>query len=166
MSKRKKATKGSPTTTAIKWTPFVQVEPTPNLKSRETDPEGYDQLWNDYKSGITKMYKNSLYTCHVRQLGALGDDGTLWISIRSNDRKAIRDWRHFQKIKNELAGDEREALEIYPKESELIDEANTYHLWVLASTDRMPFGFHGERSVGSAEDAEKIGAGQRDPEDE
>ena len=112
------------------------------------------------------MYKNSLYTCHVRQLGALGDDGTLWISIRSNDRKAIRDWRHFQKIKNELAGDEREALEIYPKESELIDEANTYHLWVLASTDRMPFGFHGERSVGSAEDAEKIGAGQLDPEDE
>jgi hypothetical protein len=166
MSKRKKATKGSPMTTATKWTPFVQVEPTPNLKSRETDPEGYDQLWNDYKSGITKMYKNSLYTCHVRQLGALGDDGTLWISIRSNDRKAVRDWRHFQRIKNELAGEEREALEIYPKESELVDEANSYHLWVLASTDRMPFGFHGERKVGSAEDAEKIGAGQRDPEDE
>jgi hypothetical protein len=93
-------------------------------------------------------------------------NGTLWISIRSNDRKAVRDWRHFQKIKNELAGDEREALEIYPKESELIDEANTYHLWVLASTDAMPFGFHGERQVGNAEDAEKIGAGQRDPEDE
>jgi len=164
MSKKKKS--GNPAKQVIKWTPFVQVQPTPNVKARETDPEGYDQLWADYDSGITKMYQNSLYTCHVRQLGMLGIEGTLWISIRSNDRKAVRDWRHFQKIKNELAGEEREALEIYPKESELIDEANTYHLWVLASTDTMPFGFHGERKVGSAEDAEKIGAGQRDPNEE
>jgi hypothetical protein len=28
----------------------------------------------------------------------------------------------------------------------------------------MPFGFHGERSVGTAEEAQAVGADQRDPE--
>lgn len=159
MSKKKKVTKGDPSRSTA-WTPFELVIAKPNLKARETDPEGYDALRKDYDEGRAFMYQNALYTVHLRLLGR---DRTqaMWLSIRHNDRKAIRDWRHFQRIKNELAGAEREALEIYPKESQLVDEANTYHLWVLAEADVNPFGFKGERMVSSPEEAEAIGAKQR-----
>ena len=113
------------------------------------------------------MFMNSLYTLHRRYLNPdKKHEGAIWLSIRSNDRKAIRDWRHFQKIKNELAGAEREAVEVYPRESNLVDEANTYHLWVLDSADSMPFGFKGKRMVGDSEEAQAIGAGQRSHGDE
>lgn len=159
MSKKKKVSKGDPSR-LTQWTPFVIVDAMPNPKARESDPQGYDALRQDYLDGKAFMYQNSLYTVHLRLLGR---DRTqaMWLSIRHNDRKAIRDWRHFQRIKNELAGVEREAMEIYPKESQLVDEANSYHLWVLSEADVMPFGFKGERMVSSPEEAESIGAKQR-----
>ena len=41
--------------------------------------------------------------------------GLLWLSIKRYDKDAIRDWREFQKIKNLIAGEEREGFELYPK---------------------------------------------------
>lgn len=51
-------------------------------------------------------------------------------------------WRDKQRIKNELFGKERIAIEFFPKESELIDEAGMYHLWVFPPQTEMPFGIH------------------------
>lgn len=51
--------------------------------------------------------------------------------IRRNDTAPIHDWKVFQRIKNEIFGEERTALEVYPRESNLIDVANIYWLWVL-----------------------------------
>lgn len=39
-------------------------------------------------------------------------------------------WAEKQMIKNELFGNEMVAIEIYPKQSELIDDDNVYHLWL------------------------------------
>jgi len=166
MSKKRKKVTRDPSRPSV-WTPFVLVEPTPNLKAREIDPCGYDALWTDYKEGRAFMYQNSFYTVHLRLLSGDGDRSkAMWLSIRHNDRRAVRDWRHFQRIKNEIAGMEREAIEIYPKESSLVDEANTYHLWVLDEKDTLPFGFKGERMVGDENSAEAIGAKQRPFEEE
>ena len=51
-------------------------------------------------------------------------------------------WAEKQKIKNEIFGPERIALEVFPKESELVDAANMYHLWVLPVEFDLPFGIH------------------------
>jgi hypothetical protein len=59
------------------------------------------------------------------------EDTSMHLTFKRNDRAAVRDWRHFQAIKNEVAGPEREAIELYPPESMLVDAANEYHLWVL-----------------------------------
>jgi hypothetical protein len=52
-------------------------------------------------------------------------------SVRRTDREPIRSWRVLQDIKNEIAGRERTAIEVYPPESEVSDVANIYHLWVF-----------------------------------
>lgn len=63
------------------------------------------------------------------------------LSIRRADRKPCRDWRDFQAIKNQLCGEDREAVELYPAESRVVDTANQYHLWVLPPGERVPCGY-------------------------
>lgn len=78
------------------------------------------------------IWRNKFYTVVKTILEPdLGEASGIHLSIRHNERKAVRDWRHFQRIKNELAGAEREAVEIFPPESQLVDTSNQYHLWVL-----------------------------------
>jgi hypothetical protein len=64
----------------------------------------------------------------------------LHVTVHRRDRKAIRDWRHMQAIKNDVAGPDRVAVEIYPAERNLVDSANEYHLWVLPVGVELPFG--------------------------
>lgn len=48
-------------------------------------------------------------------------------------------WREMQRVKNELVGPERVAVEVYPPVSELVDGANMFHLWVLPEGFALPF---------------------------
>ena len=51
-------------------------------------------------------------------------------------------WAEKQEIKNELFGEDRFAIEVYPKERKLVDSADVYHLWVFDKKKEMPFGIH------------------------
>ena len=49
-------------------------------------------------------------------------------------------WACKQEIKNILFGEDRFAIEVYPKEKNLVDVSNVYHLWVFDKNKDMPFG--------------------------
>lgn len=108
-------------------------------------------------TGFDEVWMNNRYFVMVRNSPS---GGVTWLSIRRADRQAIHDWRDLQRIKNELCGREREAIEIYPAESRLVDTSNQYHLWVLPRGMRVPFGYD-EREVCDEEEARKEGAVQR-----
>lgn len=40
-------------------------------------------------------------------------------------------WREMQRIKDEIAGEDMTAIEVYPPRAEIIDAADMFHLWVL-----------------------------------
>lgn len=112
-----------------------------------------------YRDGETvedadPLYRNSIYTVIVHS----PNDKTKYLSIKANDRRWRHDWRHLQRIKNELCGPEWEAVELYPAESRLVDEANQFHLWCFDY--RLPIGFT-ERLVSGAY-GWSTGAKQRD----
>lgn len=48
-------------------------------------------------------------------------------------------WSEKQRIKNELFGRERAAVEVFPAESKLVDAAMMYHLWILPEKMSLPF---------------------------
>ena len=48
-------------------------------------------------------------------------------------------WRDKQRIKNELFGPEYVGIEVMPPSSELVDDADMYHMWVWADARRIPF---------------------------
>ena len=112
------------------WTPFEQAE-IPGAEHIE-------------------CYVNSRYQVQVARDGGKGSPfgPCVWLSIKLLDKLAGHDWRDFQRIKNELVGEEAEAVEIYPAESRLVDTANQYHLWCFPKF-KFPFGFR-ERVVSEA----------------
>jgi len=95
------------------------------------------------------IWYNDMYQVQVREL----ENGWTHLNIRRCDGKVIfRDWRHFQAIKNQICGHEREAVELYPAESRLVDTSNKYHLWVAPEGTWLPIGY-GARSVANGENA-------------
>ncbi len=80
------------------------------------------------------------------------DGGMIQLGIASIDGSARHDWRDFQAIKNQLAGGECEAFELYPAESRLLDPSNYYTLWCFPGVKRLKIG-HASRDVRDVEDS-------------
>ena len=71
----------------------------------------------------------------------IGDD-MVWLSIKRKDKEPCKDWRDFMDIKNQLVGEEHEAVELYPAKQRVVDTANQFHLWCFKNPKRFfPFGF-------------------------
>ena len=130
------------------WTPFQRaVIPPEEIRHTQqaygfTDAEIADMLTGEF-------WLNSVYQVQKRTITPQEGHGPnlIWLSIKRRDRRPIRDWRHFQRIKNELVGPECEGVELYPADSRLVDTSNQFHLYCVDDpTFRFPFGFQ-ERLV-------------------
>jgi hypothetical protein len=144
MSKHNKHGRQAP----IPWQPMERAVPIPFLPEQ-----------------VAKMREHAVELGHtaadVDRVVAEGTSAEVWrddegavrmLSIRRVDRKAIRDWRHLQRIKNDVAGPEVEAIELFPAESRLVDTANQYWLWVLPPAEHVPVGFEQGRVVSENND--------------
>lgn len=92
-----------------------------------------------------EVWTNRRYQCLVAYLTPAGALGWLHLSIKRRSKAVIRDWRDLQRIKNDVAGPQREAFEIFPAESRLVDTANQYHLWALPVGEKVDLGFDTRR---------------------
>lgn len=99
------------------------------------------------------VWVNNRYQVLMREIGReTAEDGVVVmysLSIKRRDKAPIREWREFQRIKNELVGEEAEAVELFPAESRLMDTANQYWLWAITGA-HFGVGFEG-RLVSEAE---------------
>lgn len=123
------------------WTPFEKAI---------LDPEGQDQL-KKLKAEDKEVWLNNFYQVNVKEL----PEGWQWLSIKRKDKQPIHDWRHLQRIKNEICGPEFEAVELYPAESRLVDTANQFHLFVLPRGEKFPFGYKDRLIVEKSFDGSK-----------
>jgi hypothetical protein len=106
----------------------------------------------------SRYFVNDLYQV---QVAPAGREGTmLHLNIRRRDGGMFKDWRHFQQIKNEIAGEECEAVEIYPAESRKVDTSNKWHLWVLPPGTKLDLGWS-QRDVSYTEIRHVPGLRQR-----
>ena len=93
------------------------------------------------------LYQNNLYQVIRREYPEGPFGPYVHLTIRNQDGSTRHDWPEFQRIKNELVGEEAEGVEIYPAESRLVDTIHHYHLWVFREY-RFPLGMT-EREVTS-----------------
>lgn len=114
------------------WHPLVRMDPNPEYMRI------LEQTENIKARGIrVEVWGNDFYQVTAR----IQRDGFTHLSCKREDRYSIHDWRQLQQIKNEICGEERWGVEVYPAESMVVDTSNEYHLWVLPPDDKLPFGF-------------------------
>lgn len=78
-----------------------------------------------------RVVKNHLYSVQV--FNRETEWGLFYKAmIRRHDSEPIHNWKEIQKIKSEVFGPDYTALEVYPKESNKVDVANLYWIWVMA----------------------------------
>ncbi len=112
--------KNAPGRTVSMWTAFDQVYPVSTVDDKPLEEVAGETYW-----------RNSFYLVMRKALEPDKDlEGAVLLTIKQSHGKAIRDWKHFQRIKNELVDPEREAVEIFPPESMVTDISNEHHLFV------------------------------------
>jgi len=106
---------------------FVKQQPIKfNITGIEVEALGdvYVDTHGKYRVIVSKDYRD-LY-------------GALHASIRCNDNHKLS-WKEKFDIKNALFGEEREAIEFYPKCSELVNLANVYHIYIIPDGKEIAF---------------------------
>lgn len=96
-------------------------------------------------SEVHTVWKNRAFAVLIRTVDT--EWGPVMHAAIRNVSETDIPWRDMQRIKDELFGEERAAVEVFPPSDELVDEANMYHLWVLPEGTRLPFtlAFRGHR---------------------
>lgn len=129
------------------WVPMRRTDTDPKFEWNPALPveQRADEVWH-----------NGRYQCLVKYVQSVaypegGRDALLHLSIHAQDRGPMRNWRHLQQIKNEVAGELRTAVEIFPPEDKLTDTANEFHLWVLPEDVDLGFGLGDEALVSDDE---------------
>lgn len=86
---------------------------------------------------MDRAYTNGTYSVIVRTLKT--EYGLCkHAAIRNIDSTEIK-WSEKQEIKNKIFGKNYVAVEVFPADDDLVDEANMYHLWVLPLQYKFPF---------------------------
>lgn len=102
--------------------------------------------------GISTWMNDLYVVTRTEHTSDESNEKMIHLSIRRQDRKAVRDWRHFQRIKNELAGPDWEGVEVFPAETRKVDTANQYHLWCFPFI--LGFGLGNQRVVADGDEPE------------
>jgi hypothetical protein len=97
-------------------------------------------------AGVYAAFVNNRYSVQVSV------DATEWgavhhLWIRRHDEEPVRSWPDVQRIKREILHDgaDRVGVEVYPRDVDVVDAANIYHLWVMPVGFRLPFALDGRR---------------------
>ncbi len=92
-------------------------------------------LWGSELVGMLAAYVNRVYSvqefAEVREQGLLRGQLVTHLLIRRHDGTTNVPWADKQRIKDDLAGPDRLAVEVFPPTDALVDERNLYHLWVF-----------------------------------
>lgn len=87
---------------------------------------------NNFKNFADAAYKNNKYIVQIYYKHLREEDGKTYtkVMVRRSDSQPIYSWNDLYRIKNELFGEEVEAIQFMPKVSQLTDVANLYWFFI------------------------------------
>lgn len=118
--------------------PRGPLEPVPADALASADAAGLRPPW-----GFVRALQNGTYFVLECQRPA----GVLVLMVRRRDGRDGIPWDDLQVLKGLAGYGDREAVEIYPPNDKIVNQANMRHLWVLPAGQQMPFGLDRERDT-------------------
>ena len=106
-----------------------------------------DRCWMDFERGYqvtSRLIRTKFGNVEHAAITRLSKTGEFEINAGGSSPIG---WAEKMAIKNELFGENRFAIEVYPKQDRLVDVTDTYHLWVFDKKFEMPFGIHPKEHV-------------------
>lgn len=108
-----------------------------------------DRCWMDYDRGYqvcSRLIRTKFGKVEHVTIIRISTDSSEEFTINTGGSAPIG-WAEKMMIKNELFGENRFAVEVYPKQDRLVDVTDTYHLWVFDKKHNMPFGIHPKEHI-------------------
>lgn len=138
---------------AKRWMPMQRATWQPDHPKSHAVTDAVMKIYNVDRPAAEKIirdgdapevWRNDLYQVAVRRfhVAEWANSEVAHLNIRRVDGAAMFDWRHQQRIKNDIVGPECEGLMLFPAEERLVDSSNKYHVFVF--TDpliRVPLGW-------------------------
>lgn len=100
-------------------------EPMNSLVGHPAAPEGMTMAWRNDQYSVQRIERHGLEV----------------LMIRRHDGGKHFPWPHLQAIKDELAGKNREAVQVFPRQRDIVDAANMAHLWLVPEGEQLPYTF-------------------------
>lgn len=98
-----------------------------------------DLSTREHPDWMTRAYSNNRYVVMICDNAETSKGAAIRCMIQRHDNTPIPNhWAEIQKVKNEIFGKEAIGIEYYPKESELVDVANIYWLWIFKDETHLP----------------------------
>jgi hypothetical protein len=98
------------------WEPFQKVD----LSNTPIPPAPW----------MTRVYKNNKYIVMINDYAETTVGYAIRAMIQALSGEPVRNWMDLQRVKNEVFGVDVIAIEYYPKQSELVNNAHIYWLWI------------------------------------
>ena len=110
------------------------------LRRKDLKPE--ERAWPERFGNFVEAFLNNIVSVQVY----LRD--TPWgfvrhLAVRRHDGKEVAGWDLLQRVKNEVVGPDWLALEVYPAEADVLDQAPMRHLFVVPSGFVVPLTIRG-----------------------
>lgn len=125
-----------------------QTKPPPARRGRTETSWAWENLDHrvgtlEAPAGLQRAWRSPLYLVQLYHLASRDARGFVEVlMVRRRDGRPVREWTHLQRIKDELVGPERTAVEVYPARADVVDTAHMYHLWLIPPGERLAFGLH------------------------
>ncbi len=88
-----------------------------SMESHQSSMEEARELYLMHTEPEFRVYEGDAHRVTVWPVGGELGHSFVRLSIQNTDGSARHDWRELQQIKNEVVGQENEAIELYPAES-------------------------------------------------
>lgn len=111
----------------LPWNQFADITHShPTRSAGEMRESGLDRVWQNHRY-IVFLHRNDRMWM-----------GQSWdrVMARRSDAEPMISWSDMQRIKNEIFGEEIEAIQFLPKQTKLVDQANLYWFFVRSEESR------------------------------
>lgn len=100
-------------------------------RRRNGDWGAWERCENPYRfmpgwlGEVDHVRRNKVFSVLIRDVGTAIHLG---VSSLSGERPT---WWEMQRIKNDIGGPDATAVEVYPPQGEVVDDADMYHIWIV-----------------------------------
>lgn len=102
------------------------------MKERETPFAAVDLNKIPHPPWMTRCFRNNRYIVMIMDNCPTTHGPAIRAMVQNHANTPITNhWAEMQRIKNQIFGEEVTAIEYYPKQSELTDQANIYWMWIF-----------------------------------